>query len=66
MRKVILQEFVTLDGLAAGPNDSVDFVPASTKGDQSFAREQTTLLEGGRELGREDAVTFQRRLPLTS
>lgn len=31
MRKVILQEFITLDGLAAGPNDSVDYVPASPK-----------------------------------
>ena len=31
MRKVILQEFLTLDGLAAGQNDSVDFVPASTR-----------------------------------
>jgi dihydrofolate reductase len=45
MRKVILQEFVTLDGLAAGPNDSVDFVPASTQGDQSFGQEQLTLMD---------------------
>ncbi len=29
MRKVILQEFVTLNGIAAGPNDSVDFIPGS-------------------------------------
>jgi hypothetical protein len=35
MRKVILQEFVTLDRLAAGPNDSTDFVPESTAGDKS-------------------------------
>jgi hypothetical protein len=28
MRQVILQEFVSLDGLAAGPNASIDFVPA--------------------------------------
>jgi dihydrofolate reductase len=45
MRKVILQEFVTLDGLAAGPNNSVDFVPASTRGDRSFGEEQTALLD---------------------
>jgi dihydrofolate reductase len=45
MRKVILQEFVTLDGLAAGLNDSVDFVPASTRGDQSFGHEQLKLME---------------------
>jgi dihydrofolate reductase len=44
MRKVILQEFITLDSLAAGPNDSVDFVPASTKGDKSFGREQVKLM----------------------
>lgn len=45
MRKVILQEFVTLDGLAAGPNDSVDFVPASTRGDRSFGQEQFVFLD---------------------
>lgn len=44
MRKVILQEFVTLDGLAAGPNDSTDFVPASMEGDESFGEEQVKLL----------------------
>jgi dihydrofolate reductase len=44
MRKVILQEFITLDSLAAGPDDSVDFVPASTKGDESFGREQVKLM----------------------
>lgn len=44
MRKVILQEFVTLDGLAAGPNDSTDFVPASTEGDKSFGEEQVKLM----------------------
>jgi dihydrofolate reductase len=45
MRKVILQEFVTLDGLAAGPNDSVDFVPNATQGDQSLGREQMGLID---------------------
>ena len=45
MRKVILQEFVSVDGLAAGPNDSVDFVPKATRGDQSFGREQLQLME---------------------
>lgn len=42
----MLQEFVTLNGLAAGPNGSVDFVPASTQGDQSFGQEQLALMEG--------------------
>lgn len=46
MRKVILQEFVTLNGLAAGANGSVDFVPAATQGDQRFGREQLALMDG--------------------
>jgi dihydrofolate reductase len=46
MRRLILQEFVSLDGLAAGPNDNVDFVPASTTGDPSMDREQNSLLDG--------------------
>ena len=45
MRKLVLQEFVSLDGMAAGPNDSVDFIPASTQGDASFGREQLALME---------------------
>ena len=45
MRKVILQEFVSVDGLAAGPNDSVNFVPKATRGDQSFGREQLQLID---------------------
>jgi dihydrofolate reductase len=44
MRKVILQEFVTLDGLAAGANGSVDFVPAATTGDQSFGQRQLQFM----------------------
>ncbi len=45
MRHVILQEFVTLNGLAAGPNGNVDFVPASTSGDESFGREQLAFFD---------------------
>lgn len=45
MRNVILQEFVTLDGLAAGPNDNVDFVPASTRGDRTFGQDQVALMD---------------------
>jgi dihydrofolate reductase len=45
MRKVILQEFVSLDGRAAGPNDSVDFIPASMKGDRTFGQGQMALLD---------------------
>jgi dihydrofolate reductase len=45
MKKVILQEFVSVDGLAAGPNDSVDFVPASNQGDQRFGQRQMEFLD---------------------
>ena len=40
----VRQEFVSLDGLVAGPNDSVDFIPASTHGDPSFGQEQLALM----------------------
>ena len=45
MRKVVVQEFVTLNGLAAGPHGSVDFVPASTQGDQAFGRDQLAFID---------------------
>lgn len=45
MRNLILQEFVSVDGMAAGPNGSVDFIPAATTGDQSFGRRQIGFLE---------------------
>lgn len=45
MRTAVLQEFVTLNGLATGPYDSVDFVPASTSGDQAFGREQMAFFD---------------------
>ena len=45
MRRVILQAFVSLDGLAAGEDGSVAFIPTSTQGDQSFAREQLALMD---------------------
>jgi dihydrofolate reductase len=45
MRKIVIQEFVSLDGMAAGPNDSVDFIPASTQGDRTFGREQVALMD---------------------
>jgi dihydrofolate reductase len=45
MRKVVLQEFVSVDGLVAGPDDNVDFIPASTQGDATFGREQVALMD---------------------
>ncbi|MDQ4079953.1 MAG: dihydrofolate reductase family protein [Gemmatimonadota bacterium] len=45
MKRVILQEFVSVDGLAAGPNDSVDYVPASMRGDKRFGQRQINFLD---------------------
>ena len=44
MRKVILQEFVSLDGAAADRDGGVDFIPATTEGDQAFRRRQMAFL----------------------
>ncbi len=44
MRKLIVQEFMTLDGLVSGPGESVEFIAASTGGDQSFGQEQMALM----------------------
>lgn len=45
MRKVILQEFVSLDGRASGPKDSTDFIPASSQGDQAFGHRQIAFMD---------------------
>jgi dihydrofolate reductase len=45
MRKVVVQEFVTLNGLAAGPDGNLDFVPASTQGDEAFGRDQLAFID---------------------
>jgi len=45
MRKVILQEFVSIDGRAAEPGGSVDLVTASVKDDKSFGDSQLELLQ---------------------
>ena len=45
MRKVILQEFLSVDSFAAGPKDSTEFVPAATRGDKSFQKEQDKLVD---------------------
>jgi hypothetical protein len=45
MRKVILQEIVSLDGYAAGPNGEVNFIPASTRGDRRWRAEPTALMD---------------------
>ena len=45
MRKVVVQEFVTLNGLVAGPDGNLDFVPASTQGDEAFGRDQLAFID---------------------
>ena len=45
MRKVILQEFVSIDGLAADAKGSVDFVPAANEGDRSFGDRQMEFID---------------------
>jgi dihydrofolate reductase len=45
VRNVIVQEFVSVDGLAADRDGSVDFVPASTAGDQGFGDRQLRFID---------------------
>lgn len=45
MKQVILQEFVSIDGLAAAQNGSVDFVPSANRGDQSLGQHQVEFME---------------------
>ena len=45
MRRLIVQEFVALDGLAAGPGGSVDFVPATAQGDAGVAENQMRFID---------------------
>jgi len=47
MRKVIVQEFMTIDGFAAGKNDELDFMPASfsTDSENNIENHQLRLIE---------------------
>ena len=45
MRRLIVQEFVTLDGLAAGPRGETDFIPAAVVGDARFADSQMRFID---------------------
>lgn len=40
-----MQEFVTANGLASGLNNSVDFIPGSMTGDQSFGDRQMRFID---------------------
>lgn len=52
MRRVIFQEYVTLDGYAAGPNDELDFFDAvadqADEDNLDFLEQVDTMLLGGR------------------
>jgi dihydrofolate reductase len=48
MRRVVVQEFVTLDGFAAGPNGEIDFITDSSTGDSTggpFVEDQLAFIE---------------------
>ena len=45
MRNLILQEFLTVDGMAAGPDGNTDFIAAATRGDQSYLRRQKVFFD---------------------
>jgi dihydrofolate reductase len=45
MKAVILQEFVSVDGMAAAADGSVNFVPVATRGDQSFGKRQLEFFD---------------------
>ena len=68
MPRVIVQEFVSIDGFASGPKGSVDFIPASTRGDRGFGREQTKLMDsiGVMLLGRVTYAMFAGYWPRIS
>jgi dihydrofolate reductase len=43
--RLIVQEFLSLDGLAAGPNGEVDFIPAAAQGDEGVAENQLRFID---------------------
>ena len=45
MSRLIVQEFISLDGLAAGPNSEVDFIPAAAQGDAGVAENQLRFID---------------------
>jgi dihydrofolate reductase len=58
MGKLIVQEFVSVDGLAAGPDGSVDFIPAGADGNAELQEYQLHFIDsvGTIVLGR---VTYE-------
>jgi dihydrofolate reductase len=65
MRNLILQEFLSVDGLAAGRDGSTEFIPASNRGDKSLRHRQETFLDSidGILLGRKTYDMFVEYWP---
>ena len=45
MRKLIVQEFVSVDGMAAAADGKVDFIPAASQGDRRFGQRQLEFMD---------------------
>jgi dihydrofolate reductase len=45
MSRIIVQEFVSIDGLAAGPKGEVDFIPAAVQGDSIVVENQMRFID---------------------
>lgn len=65
MRKLILQEFVSLDGMAAESDGDTKFIPASTQGDKGFEAEQEDLIKSANTMviGRKTYELFSEFWP---
>lgn len=65
MRKLILQEFVTLDGMAAESDGDTKFIPATFQDDKGFTTEQEELIESANTMviGRKTYEIFRDYWP---
>jgi dihydrofolate reductase len=45
MARLVVQEFVSVDGLAAGPDGSVDFIPAAAQGNAELQDNQLRFID---------------------
>jgi dihydrofolate reductase len=45
MRRLIVQEFVSVDGFAAGPDGDIGFIPEATEGDDGVAENQMRFID---------------------
>lgn len=45
MRRLIVQEFVSVDGFAAGPGGDIGFIPEATDGDDGVAENQMRFID---------------------